>query len=243
MSSSIKTLLAAAAIASCAALAAPASAAVITNTPDSNVTGGVIVGTGNSNGGFNVLNYTDGTVAAEIGLRVQPRGPSADFPLGYIPPTPTTSTSYFVPTGNTGSGASIRSLWNYTFSIILTNTSFTSMSAIPTIIDNTTHTQSMVNLLGILDNAGNGTTEVQNSENLTFNGSGLAGYNPNALDTYTFNLALSGGALGGLTLVNTITATAVPEPTTLALLGTGLLGLGLLVRNRGRQAGGSNATA
>ncbi len=190
----------------------------------------------NPNGGFTV--ETSGGLT--LGLRAKER--SGDSVIN------SSTNLYQVPTGPNQFNAS-RAFWNYEFSIHVDDGGNLTQLVSPTITitDITTpHPVSSFNPL-LLDNSvvdaagvvthlpGNtppGSSEVggQNSENLTFGAPvGLSGFDFNAADQYEITLSAT---YNGSVISDTIEVQAVPEPTTLSLLGAGLLGLFISRRKR-----------
>jgi hypothetical protein len=202
---------------------------------------GMNFGTGNQNGGFNVVTETDGANSVEIGARIQLRSPQG---LGYIAPTPSDSATYDAPTGYTQKYGLNLGLWDYTFSVLAKGYAFNGANPLSvnlTVSDGQT-TSGPLNLLLIPDNNQGGSpnrllaptdTEIQNSENLAFPGF-FPGYNPSSADHYTFTLTVSGGGLAS-PVSNTITANVgAPEPSTWSLMLLGVSGVGFSLRRRGK---------
>jgi PEP-CTERM motif len=190
-----------------------ASAAVVL---DSDVTGGWGQGTGTSNGQFTLDQEADGV---ELGLRASVRGG------GGGPITPITGTNFYDASTGTAGG---RALWNIDYSV---NTgSMTGLTALLTISDGG-NTVSF-NPLSISDNMTNTIGAEQNSENLTFGFLSPLNFDPNADAIYTFDLTLIDAATGKLVSSVQVEVSAVPEPSTWAMMVLGFCGLGFMAYRR-----------
>jgi hypothetical protein len=206
-----------------------AEAAVVDNSPLDSPPG-VFFGTGNANSNFTVDN--DGGI--QIGLSAITRF------LGPIVPT---GNVYSAPLGDTTEPGKTGSAWGVDFSI---NTqpggvgtlNISDITATLTFNDAVTHVTGSGNPLAIPDNAKFGTTAVQNSESGSFLAAvaGDASFSDLVNDTYTFTLDIF-NANDALIASDTIvvqagTGAPVPEPASLALLGTGILGMAIVRRRR-----------
>ena len=196
-------------------------------------------GAGNPSNNFTV----DNSNGIEVGLRARFRYGSNVTPIGNV---------YDLPAGSGANPA--QAVWNFDFSIDLcpkctTITPALTLSGVTTkltITDTTTgvsNGSSLDVLNPLLDNDGwgpsgknksasNATIDwgAQNSENLGFGF--LIPFDPNANDVYIFKLDVFSKASGTPLLASVTMEVDVPEPASMGLMMTGLLGLGFLRRRR-----------
>lgn len=194
-------------------------------------------GAGNSNSAFTVFTATNGD---ELGLATIIRGG------GGGPVVPTSTNQYVVPNGVGSTGLA---LWNFEYSVNLgQNGTLSQITPMITVEDVTTGATTSFNpFITTPDNAGFGpsgknvaasnvTTDFgfQNSENLGFVFLSVPlAFNAFALDTYDITLSVTQGDTSIGSVMEEITA--VPEPSTWALMLIGFAGVGFLSYRRRRS--------
>jgi hypothetical protein len=250
-------------VAACIAVAIALAFTAVANAAiqfDQNVTGGVIYGSGNLNGGFTV--DRNGDIGLELGLRAHTRFPSSDDTAAGIMSHGNGDYGYFPAQGffSGGSPGGTRASWSFDFSInsnyngaggSLSNltyllnidydpsagTSFLSLNPLTAISDNAYGTNSGLLAIGTAATSPGlaATTNLaQNSEQLNFF-AGLPPFNPNVSGIYDISLqAFQSGNLVGQSEIQVLVGSA-PEPASLALWS--VLGIGgILCRWRGRRS-------
>jgi hypothetical protein len=198
---------------------------------DAALNAGTYFGSGNANNHWTV----NQTSEVEVGLKALVRY------IGGITPSGTT---YIAQVGGTSQPGKTGSSWGYAFSVYLTDSNLT-LSDISTSLcvqDGRSGDNACFDPSQIPDNshpsAGSG---FQNSETLSFGIPPLSpAFDMNLPDIYSFTLTVTctneaACNLGELASVS-MTVDAVPEPASLALLGSGVLAAGFFKRRR-RSAG------
>jgi hypothetical protein len=216
---------------------------------DKDVTSNIIFGSGNANGGFAVFN--DGNI--ELGLRAKVRYGAGCAPANAFPGAGTGVYTFAVNDGSCdGAGAAGRSFWNVEWSAISdldgTPDTFLDQYVFQLGVDTDQSagtnlvfgnlTQELPGYYGDLSTANGGGTSagpmsgleasnvvVQQSWNYAFFG---IPFDASAAGIFDFTLSafdLNGG-LVGTTAIQVVQGTPIPAPTTLALIGLGLFGLG-----------------
>jgi len=196
------------------ALTSFVSSASAVVTFDQDLASGWTQGTGTSNGHFAVDTEANGV---ELGLRASIRFVGPITPIGNL---------YTAPVGSTPPG---RALWNFEFSVNP---------------GSLLGTHSLLTITGpggsfafnpqtyFGDNApGGGSALYQNSENLGFSIFGPLNFDPNATGVYTLDLQLF-SAQNQLLGDVAIQVSAVPEPSTWAMLILGFAGIGFMAYRR-----------
>jgi len=182
-------------------------------TLDQDLASGWTQGSGTSNGHFAVDTEDNGV---ELGLRASIR---------FVGPITPTGNLYIAPTGSTPPG---RALWNFEFSV--NPGSFVNTYSVLTITG--PGGSSTYNLQLIPDNTPVGGPLYQNSENLGFAFlGGPINFNPNDTGIYTIDLKLFSAEDRQLGDVS-IQVSAVPEPSTWAMLILGFAGVGFMAYRR-----------
>ncbi len=194
-------------------------------------------GSGIPSDSFTIADGTGDAEGVELGLRARVRNGGAPAPEGNV---------YTFSTGTDPSGFA---LWNYDFSIYLGGRTFgaqgvtaslsvTDVGTSTTVsVDPTTHWLDDAYYDGVVHPTNSGhdaltdASGAQNSENLSFADSPLAGFNPWYGDTYIFTLTVTVPGDGAI-VMDTITVNTVPEPATLSVLLLGLAGTAAVRRRR-----------
>jgi hypothetical protein len=164
------------------------------------------------------------TAGVELILSATPRFVSAPT----VTETAPGSGTYNATAGGTTSP--VRSMWNFDYAIFNAGAAPTDVFTL--FVDHNPDDATTNLTFTPLTTVGLG---AQNSENLGFASIGGGSFDPNATGTYTFSLEdrLVTGGLAGRVSINVVTST--PEPASIALMATGLLGLAGFVRRRNKS--------